>query len=464
MSIIIQTGHRSSNSKLLMQKLYNRGLSEPLHSYTHQLTSQQIADTIFKVISRNSTAVTNNKLIDNVMTDFLLSNLDFENWGWESEKNLMALEYWQETASDVIFILVFDHPSNLLNQISSQAMTVDLLNQIMSDWVSYHQNMLDFLENNQNKALLIEGKCAIDNISKLSEKLKTIANTLQLKSSWQVSNQIEDNSKHSLDHQSNIVKDHVFEEVLSQYPEVIRLFNALLDKAAIKDSNSIYKLKKTNINSLVSLLNHLQESDLAEKYHEQQVDNSFLKETLDEVNKDKKEIEKKYIEIKNILDRRTSEKKIDTNKCTNELEVTNQLLMEQLQLAQEKIEEYYLNLGNTKESIVSNSNKIYPKGAAEALKKELPYILGSTIITHSKSVKGIVKLPASLLHEHKNFKSNKSIPSSIEMYADSVEAEKVKRHLSYKIGKVFVESFDSPINFIILPFKMIKEVKDFKKK
>lgn len=86
MSIIIQTGHRSSNSKLLMQKLYNRGLSEPLHSYTHQLTSQQIADTIFKVISRNSTAVTNNKLIDNVMTDFLLSNLDFENWGWESEK------------------------------------------------------------------------------------------------------------------------------------------------------------------------------------------------------------------------------------------------------------------------------------------------------------------------------------------------------------------------------------------
>lgn len=465
MSIIIQAGHHSSRSKFLIQKLYERGLSKPLNSYTHQFDAQQVADTINKVVLRNNKSIINKKLVDNVMIDLLLANLDYENWGWESEKNLAALEYWQHIESDIQFIFVFDHPSRLLNQLSSQSLTIEAFDKAMNHWVAYHQNILGFLEVNQDNVLLVEGNCAINNICDLKKQLKNIAPTLQLKDSWQISDQIEDSSEYSLDHHYHMIREHFFGEVLSQYPEVIKLFNSLLDKASIKDSNPIIKAKKNDIDSLINLLSCLEECNLFDKYREQEENNIALKKMLDDITKDKKKIEDEYIEFKHTLSSYKSENKTDSNKYISGLEETNELLIEQLQLAQEKIEGYYSNSSNIKTDIAnSNSNIVYTKGAAEAVKKELPYVLGSTIVRNSKSVKGIVKLPASLLKEHKTFKNNENVSLNIEMYADSDEAEKVKRHLSYKIGKVFVEGFDSPKNLIKLPFAMIREVSEFKKK
>lgn len=474
MTIIVQAGHRSSKSKLLMQKLYDRGLSEPLNSYNHQLMPQQIADTINKIILRNNTSTASNKLVDNVMIDFLLSNLNSENWGWESENNLVALEYWQHIESDVRFILVFDHPNNLLDRISSKAMTVELLNQTMSDWVTYHQNMLDFLDNSQDKTLLIEGMCAIDNISKLGEQVKTIAHTLQLKSSWQVLDQTTDtivNSNPSLESQANVVKDHIFAEVLSKYPEVIKLFNILLDKASIKTSDSIYKTKRTSLDSLVDSLNYIKNEQSNELFLEKKDQlNQELSRELQDANSKVQILDKKSKETEKKLE----SLKLSSQPKNSDLEKENDLLITQIQQLQEELERYYIEsqkMKNNKASKKESNLKDVEKkptyyGAAERVKQDLPYKIGEKIVK-AKKPKDIVSLPFVLVKEYRNFQKNeissKPLPA-IELYKDAYEADRVKEHLSYRVGQVIVNSTKSPKSLVSIPKNLSQEIANFYKK
>lgn len=480
MSIIVQAGHKTSKSKQLMEKLYERGLSKPADSYTHKMTPEQVSENLYKVLVREDMSSANEKMADNVMIDFLLANLDSENWGWESDKNLASLEYWQQLESDVRFILVFDHPKNVLNNLTSKKITIELLDQVMSDWVSYHQAMLDFFEKNQDTAILIEGGCALKNINSLGVQVKNIAKTIQLKSSWQVISGTAisiENSNSSSQLQLNVVKDNIFAEIINKYPEAIKVFNTLLDKSSIKNSDLIYKTKRTSLDSLVESLNYLQleeekKSSLAhigKNLAQKDQENQRLNRELQESNSKRQVLENELKKINN----RTEEQTQSNQSVNSDIEKENELLIVQIHQLQEELERYYIENKKLKSSEVSKSEQTITDleqqpthyGAAERIKQDLPYRLGEKILK-AKQPKHIVSLPFVLAKEYSDFQKNglsvEKLPP-IELYKDAYEADKVKEHLSYKVGKVLVDSTKSPKKMVTLPKNLSKEVVGFYK-
>lgn len=518
MSILIQAGHRSSCSNIIMQKLYERGLGQPIDSYTHHMTAQKVADKLYQIVSRAGISVANSKLADNVMVDLLLSNLDTQNWGWSAEKNLFAMELWRHLESEVRFILVFDRPSYLLDQLIDTDLTVATIDQVMSEWVDYHQKMLEVLEAHEEIAILIEGSCAVDNIGKLGKQVESISSDLHLKKHWQVFKDTTDStSNNDTDaiNQSDAAIDYINNEILKKYPEVIKLFNALLNKAAIKSSEPIYRTKQADLTELVTVLNtlhdkqekpqHLVEKELlVEQLHHIQVqledqlsvnkvykqqkmkECGLLEKKLEEAVLAQQEAEKRATAHRKSIDNykskveqrskdsQNSENTIDAHNLAESLKQENEMLLKQLHYTQEELEKYYLksqSLSPSKESeqpqVTAQQSSKTPVyyGAADRIKNDLPYRLGSKMVK-AKKPKDLAILPSALIKEYLDFrnfeKEQVSLPD-IEEYNDHREAEKVKNHLSYKLGKSLVDGMASPKALIKMPLIIGQEIKSFKK-
>ncbi|WP_079860679.1 glycosyltransferase family 2 protein, partial [Campylobacter jejuni] len=91
--------------------------------------------------------------------------------------------------------------------------------------------------------------------------------------------------------------------------------------------------------------------------------------------------------------------------------------------------------------------------AKQRIQNQLCYKLGQTMIINSKSIIGILFMPIYLLSTFLNYKQDQKIyyqkikkdPTlklpPLENYPDYQEALKYKEHLSYKLGKILLESF-----------------------
>ena len=488
MSIIIQAGHKTSKSKQLIKKLYERGLSKPVESYTHKMTPEQVSKTLYKVLSREDTSSANEKMADNIMIDLLLANLDFENWGWESDKNLASLEYWGQIEPDTRFILVFDNPTYLLTTIEDTLLTVEFVDSAMKEWIQYHQIMLSFIEKYEDNVILIEGAYALDNISKLSEPVKRIASTLHFKSNWQIASTVISQSvdlEKNSDKYADVTTHHISNEILRKYPEAIRTFNLLFNKASVKSSEPIYKTKQNDLDSLLCAMKYLSRNK-SKNFESLEDQNKFLKEKLEATDLEKERVVKQSLIDQKLINQykaelidlreagNKSKSSTDTSISTEILKKENDILLEQLHHLQEELEKYYLEsqcrLSQSLDERITDQQQstaaVY-YGAAERVKQDLPYRLGATMVNHSKSVKDLVGLPSSLVKEYKSFKGSNSNQQSLpkmEEYHDIHDAEKVKNQLSYKLGKVLVEGMSSPIAFFQLPFRMSKETIKFKRK
>lgn len=484
MSIIVQAGHSSSKSKMLMQTLYEKGLEKPLDSYTHKMTAQQITETLSKVLSRKNISSTSEKLAENIMVDLLLANLDYRDWGWESEKNLTALQYWGQIESDVRFILVFDHPYNILKELSDKKLTVDIIDQVMSEWVDYHKVMLSFVEGNSDKFILIEGTAALNNANALSKQLKGITNTLQLKSGWQllINNNGKSISSLNVHDESDKIVKLLAMEILLKYPEVTNLFDVLLDKASIKTNNVTYRSRSSNINDLISSLNYLNYNKNNSEYKKYKTENNLLEKEIEKLVCDKNLIEKKYYDNEKLLKNYKNNESIlilnqerSKNNCDeiNMLKKENELLVRSLNNAQEKLEKFCIGnqelVSNPVNLIATGSKKVIQPSyynVSDRIKQDLPYRLGSTLVK-SKSIKSTFLLPITLYSEYLVYKNveNKLVNlPPLSSQSDILEAERLKKHLSYRIGKILVDGATNPRELIKAPKKIGKEFYDFRKK
>lgn len=526
MSILIQVGHESSSSKLLMQKLYERGLGEPEVSFSHRLTYNQVTDTIDKLIERNKASNGNSKLADNVIVDFLLANLDKENWGWQAENNMPALSYWRNLEPEARFILVFDHPKYIFNHLTTNTLTTDALDKVIDNWVEYHQQMLEVIKLYQDKVLLVEGRAALNNVVSLKEEIKNIAPTLELKSGWQVPKESFCSNNKSVLQKSNPTVDLIAEEILCKYPKVISVFNELLSKASISNSQNIHKTKRIDIDRLLLSLNSINsesedkqaalenkklnekilqldkentqlKQDLAAHQRESLVNANLIQEqlvTAEKVIADLKKLDTKNnkdsnLKIRNLelesklltqqLFQAQEELESSTVKApkATTLEQENNILLSELLKAQEELEAVYsenqvlknssLQQPASKSIEVTDSSTPQPLmvkyGAADRIKSDLPYRLGNKIVK-TKKAKDMAKLPLALAKEYKEFQAqagNEQLLPNIEDYLDAHEAEKVKSHLSYRLGITLVEGMKSPKKMIGLPKNLSKEIIGF---
>ena len=160
------------------------------------------------------------------------------------------------------------------------------------------------------------------------------------------------------------------------------------------------------------------------------------------------------------------------------LEEENELLLLQLHQVQEELERYFLELKSIKSGNFSNVGSFsYPQyrdstprgpyGAADRIQGQLSYRLGRALISQSRSVKGWISLPWTLrrvireFRMEKNTRNNEKLPP-IDSYADAYDADRVRQHLSFRLGSVLIQRSRSPIGWVILPWALLKVLKDFR--
>ena len=158
-----------------------------------------------------------------------------------------------------------------------------------------------------------------------------------------------------------------------------------------------------------------------------------------------------------------------------ELQQENELLLLQLHQVQEELERYYLETQQLKQRVAmpqpKQSGPKHPGphyGAAERVKRQLSYRLGAVMLTQAKSFTGWLGMPSALLREARQFKQDKSSSNTgklpqLSQYADADEGERVKRHLSYRLGATLLTNYHSPIGWIKLPWLMRNQVREFKR-
>lgn len=207
--------------------------------------------------------------------------------------------------------------------------------------------------------------------------------------------------------------------------------------------------------------NKLQAETDAKKKLESEIANlKEVKQKSDNLAKEKQKLESELASLKE-----TKQKADEQTKISNNAKQENELLISQLHQVQEELERYYLE----NQKLKSEQNKEPPKpvyyGAAERVKEDLPYRLGATMVNHSKSAKDLAVLPLALAKEYREFSKNKpsdNLPD-LAQYQDADEAEKVKKHLSYRLGKTLVDGVKSK-KVLDLPVKLGREIVGFGKK
>ncbi|EFI60590.1 MULTISPECIES: hypothetical protein [Comamonas] len=148
-----------------------------------------------------------------------------------------------------------------------------------------------------------------------------------------------------------------------------------------------------------------------------------------------------------------------------DLQSENELLLTQLHKVQEELERYYLENRQLKASEKPQSKAYY--GAADRVRQQLSYRLGATMIAQSRSVGGWFGMPFALQAEAKRFKqeqaarSNQKLPP-ITQYRDAHEAERIKQHLSYRLGARMIANSRSLGGWVSMPWFLLVEVKAFR--
>ena len=158
-------------------------------------------------------------------------------------------------------------------------------------------------------------------------------------------------------------------------------------------------------------------------------------------------------------------------------EQENELLLTQLHQVQEELERYYVENQKLKQGSVAPAKPAAPVkpratahyGAADRIKRQLTYRLGAKMISQSQSFGGWLTMPTALLSEARDFRRDQAARASaklppIHTYADAYDADRVKQHLSYRLGATLMTHAKTPVGWVKMPFALRREVKDFRKR
>ncbi|HGC1573838.1 TPA: hypothetical protein ACIX31_003273 [Escherichia coli] len=457
-----------------------------------------------------------------IALDLMLSNLNQKLCGWSDPNAIHTLEYWKSVDENITFILIYDHPKSILtNYFSDQNISSNYTSEhLIKNWLAYNTALLHFFLNNRGRCLLVSSeqvkRNAEDCIQQLQHKLK-------LKFGLSFSNTI----NHSLEQSVNdfktaeapitLEKEHqeimslsgidigtgdiIFKQseteeylifnVLNDYPDCKELYFELqsnantplrvLEKENYKPSfiwETFIKQRQITLDIVNGLYQSSKKIILDNELHTSKQLNAY-QAILKELSESKEEliqydliIKNKTIQVQELecaIENLESLLKKEQNK--NELQqqrleklsCEKELLLNQLHLVQQKLEQYFIDNQRLEKKQLP---ELY--GAAERIKQDIGYRLGAVMVSRSKTFLGLISIPFALISEWRTWKKKYdseyqvSLPS-IFLYADKHEAERVKKHLSYQLGKLIINKNNFPLGLISLPFSIYRTIRQFKR-
>ena len=251
---------------------------------------------------------------------------------------------------------------------------------------------------------------------------------------------------------------------LSAWKELIR------QKSDLECQKYTIKKNKDRIVELISSTTELSErlktaqNSFSSQKANLELKNHQLQDDLDLSRKNNQELSKQLKNIQEQANRVTTEKekiakelqqvKEKNHLSQKELSEENKELLEQVHILQQELEHYF-------EENQKLRHKPLLFGAPERVKQQLNYQLGAKMIENSRSLSGWLKMPFSLSHiqrEYKKYNQQQKTLPRLEEYQDYLQSEKVKRHLSYQLGELYLKN-----NIFSFLAKVPKVVKEFRK-
>jgi len=176
---------------------------------------------------------------------------------------------------------------------------------------------------------------------------------------------------------------------------------------------------------------------------------------------------KQLADAQKVLEKNKQQAQMDAKKSKEkslELQQENDLILNQLHQVQEELERYYLENQEIKANQKPKAEIYY--GAADRIKQELAYRLGSRMIAQSRSLGGCLCMPFALRAEVKKFRQSEAAITHdnlppIAQYNDAHEAERVKKHLSYRLGARMLANAKSVTGWLTMPWALRAEIKNF---
>jgi len=448
MNKVIIAGHSATGILEVEEYLRNYGMLSPLPSRREGLLPAEITDAIFRAHrpalsgipagGADYQQIAAGPVWNGIAADLLLGNAGQDFWGWADTRSIHVLDYWNELDPQAAFILVYDQPGRSLEEAAVQDdAEPDESRAILclDDWMAFNGEMLRFFLRHQNRCLLVNSS----QVRKApGEFLNQLAGCLQISG-------ISDNSGKEADH-----------GIQTPRTESIRRALALTTCDPAKATTTLRAGAAERY-----LLDHYLDGhpSYLHFYHELQA-SANLPLPSEATGMDS--CGAAWIAL--VAQRRLMGEIID------QLYQERCLQMAQLHEIQEQLE--YLHMRgqvwqNQTKTIHKPSKQKANSGAAERVKQQLSYRLGARLVKHSRSLGGWLLMPFSLTAEvfrhraDQKRQGSKKLPP-IHTYEDAHEADRVKSHLSYRLGSVLVKHGRNPAGWFVMPFAMVRECRNFK--
>lgn len=447
MNKVIIVGHPSAGLEDIETLLRKNGLRAPFPSRRESLLPVEINSLIRKGHQAPHPSIPTSEaqiqqiqpspLWQNLIIDLITGNASNSNWGWADSQMIYLLDYWKDLIPESLFVVVYGSPRSTIRGNAAIPHYDDVKPSIqnqLNNWAAFNSTLLSFFLQNPDRCILWNAGDALSNPAPFIHELNLrLANPLG-KSDY--------SAPAELTTQEQLVRDAI--SLLPDGPD-----KSLEDLAATATENYI---------AANHLALHPQYQLLFEELQ------SSSAHPSESIAHEASQTEKAWEAL--ISQRRIAQKII------SHLQAEKVLLQEQIYQVQEELEKLHLKVkAKSKESQSSNNNhnqKKSPKitGAAERVKQQLSYRLGSTLVQKSKSITGLIGIPfflAAQVSKHNHYKRSdaKRLPP-IHTYADAADAERIKQQLSYRLGNIMVKNSGSPLGWLKMPFELRSEVKAFK--
>lgn len=505
MKKIITLGHPQSGYEQVEKLLLAAGMAPANPSQRDGLSPQHITHTLLKAHGvppveqvQGDEALAQIDVApvwQGMVLDLMLSNLEQPLWGWADPQVIYLLDYWKAQDPQVVFVLVYDAPSTALTRLSLEeaAAPQQQLAQRLKTWVAYNSALLQFYLRNPQRCVLVHAAQVADSSKNYLQLINArIDSPLQLVSavdqpelqtqaarSHQIATEQSQQVGEGLgkawkaadkpDFANSQLARALLAQLLDTYPQAMALYEELQAAATLPHANTDALAESSSTHSRFAAW-----QEYVKLYQRAFVEQKASQDKANQIQHIQKELQSSQQQVLK-LQQELAQVDKKKNAAPKELEEENELLLLQLHQVQEELERYYLENQRLKAGVTKPQAKSGQQastanhyGAADRIKRQLSYRLGAVMIEKSRTLGGWLSMPFALQAEAKRFHQEKAARKGeklppIAHYRDAHEAERVKQHLSYRLGSTLVQRSGSLGGWLSMPCALRAQVKEFQK-
>lgn len=398
--------------------------------------------------------------------DLMLGNLEQELWGWADPQAIHALNYWEALDPKLGFVLVYDEPHQVLmnaTRLGSALPSAQELRCLLDNWVAYNGAMLRFYLRHPGRSVLVYARQARRAADTCVEQLQSMLDTqlalsdvadrghgslsmlpVTLSQALSVAEVEQPMTKALLADET--AERYLVDDVLVKHPTALQLYAELQSVANIPADPVAHN-----------------PADAMTAWEALVQQRALMVDLLQQI----------YAKYQNARDELTQITELKHQQIaagqdamSKDLSDENELLLAQLNQIQEELERHGRETQHLKQTKQApNKQRLY--GAADRAKQHLTYRLGSRVLRQSKTFWGCLFLLPALWLEVLAYRRDKQARNQklppIQSYADAYEAERVQRHLSWRLGLVVRRTGWNPLKWPLLPFALLLETRAWKR-